>query len=77
MLNGRSRRISDRHSLGVALDSLADLRVNAGAAIRRRKTHAVEVVDVASRRPDVLDLVPSGENAVRVADVRGRAVLEI
>jgi uncharacterized protein (DUF58 family) len=76
VLNGRSRRIADRHSLGIVLDSLASMRQGAGA-VRRRKAQRAEGANGSARRNDVLDLLPMGENRVRVADVQDRTVLEV
>jgi uncharacterized protein (DUF58 family) len=76
VLNGRSRRVADRHSLGIVLDSLSSLRQGGGSA-RRRKSHRTDVSNGSARRHDVLDLLPAGDNRVRVADVQDRTVLEV
>jgi uncharacterized protein (DUF58 family) len=76
VLNGRSRRIADRHSLGIVLDSLASLRQGAGPT-PRRKAPGVARSTVSARRHDVLDLLPVGDARVRVADVQDRTVLEV
>ena len=76
VLNGRSRRIADRHSLGIVLDSLASLRQGAGSD-RRRKALRTEAASASTRRHDVLDLLPVGDDRLRVADVQDRTVLEV
>ena len=77
VLNCRSRRIGDRHSLGIAPDTLASLRHSARGGRRSGKRETGSGAPSRTRIRDILDLLPGAERKVKLVDVHGRTVLEV